>query len=44
LDPAETEANIAWTRATFALFTPYFADRWLNYFSNDDGADAIRAA
>jgi FAD/FMN-containing dehydrogenase len=40
-----TEANIAWTRATFALFTPYFADRrWLNYVSDDDGADAIRAA
>jgi FAD/FMN-containing dehydrogenase len=45
LDPAETEANIAWTRATFDLFSPYFADRrWLNYFSDDDGADAVRAA
>jgi hypothetical protein len=40
-----TEANIAWTRATFDLFTPYFADRrWLNDFSDDEGADAIRAA
>jgi hypothetical protein len=45
LDPADTEANIAWTRATFDLCTPYFADRrWLNYFSDDDRADAVRAA
>jgi FAD/FMN-containing dehydrogenase len=45
LDPADTEANVAWTRATFDLFNPYFADRrWLNYFSDDDGADAVRAA
>jgi len=45
LDPAETEANVAWTRATFDLLKPYFAGRrWLNYFSDDDGADAIRAA
>jgi FAD/FMN-containing dehydrogenase len=44
-DPADTEANVAWTRATFDLFSPYFADRrWLNYFSDDDGADAVRAA
>jgi FAD/FMN-containing dehydrogenase len=45
LDPADTEANVAWTRATFDLFKPYFAGRrWLNYFSDDDGADAVRAA
>jgi FAD/FMN-containing dehydrogenase len=45
LDAADTEANIAWTRATFDLFSPYFAERrWLNYFSDDDGTDAIRAA
>ncbi len=45
LDPADTEANIAWTRATFDLFSPYFAERrWLNYFSDDDGTDAVRAA
>jgi len=45
LDPADTDANIGWTRATFDLFSPYFADRrWLNYFSDDDGADAVRAA
>jgi FAD/FMN-containing dehydrogenase len=45
LDPADTEANVAWTRATFDLFSPHFAERrWLNYFSDDDGADAVRAA
>jgi FAD/FMN-containing dehydrogenase len=45
LDAADTEANIAWTRATFDLFSPYFAERrWLNYFSDDDGTDAVRAA
>jgi FAD/FMN-containing dehydrogenase len=45
LDAADTEANIAWTRATFDLFSPYFAERrWLNYFSDDDGSDAVRAA
>jgi FAD/FMN-containing dehydrogenase len=45
LDPAETKANVAWTRATFDLFSPYLAERrWLNYFSDDDGTDAVRAA
>ncbi len=45
LDPAETEANVAWTRATFDLFKPYLAGRrWLNYFSDDDLVDAVRAA
>jgi FAD/FMN-containing dehydrogenase len=45
LDAADTEANIAWTRATFDLFSPHFAERrWLNYFSDDDGTDAVRAA
>jgi FAD/FMN-containing dehydrogenase len=45
LDAADSEANIAWTRATFDLFSPYFAERrWLNYFSDDDGTDAVRAA
>jgi FAD/FMN-containing dehydrogenase len=45
LDAADTEANVAWTRATFDLLSPYFSQRrWLNYFSDDDGADAVRAA
>jgi hypothetical protein len=45
LNPADTDANIAWTQATFDALSPYFANRrWLNYFSNDDGADAVRVA
>ena len=45
LDPTDTEANVGWTRATFDLLSPHFAGRrWLNYFSDDDGADAVRAA
>jgi hypothetical protein len=45
LDPADTEANVAWTRTTFELFAPYFAGRrWLNYLSDDDLVDAVRAA
>lgn len=45
LDPAGTDANVEWTRGTFEACRPHFADRrWLNYFSDDDGADAIRAA
>jgi FAD/FMN-containing dehydrogenase len=45
LDPADTDANVAWTRATFDLASPYFAGRrWLNYLGDDDGLDAVRAA
>jgi FAD/FMN-containing dehydrogenase len=45
LDPADTDANVEWTKTTFEAFRPHFAERrWLNYFSDDDGADAIRAA
>jgi FAD/FMN-containing dehydrogenase len=45
LNPEDTEANVAWTRGTFDLCRPHFAGRrWLNYFSDDDGADAVRAA
>jgi hypothetical protein len=45
LEPAETEANRAWTRETFDLASPYFAGRrWLNYLADDDGRDAVRAA
>lgn len=45
LDPAETEANIEWTRETVEALKPYFAGRrWLNYLGDDDGEDAIRAA
>jgi FAD/FMN-containing dehydrogenase len=45
LDPADTQKNIAWTQETFAAFQPYVAGRrWLNYLSDDDADDAVRAA
>lgn len=44
-DPADTDANVAWTRETYEAFRPYLREgRWLNYLSDDDQADAIRAA
>jgi FAD/FMN-containing dehydrogenase len=45
-DPADTEANVAWTRETFAALGPHFgtARRWLNYLGDDQAEDAIRAA
>jgi FAD/FMN-containing dehydrogenase len=44
-DPADTEANIAWTRETFVALQPHFAGRrWLNYLGDDQADDAIRAA
>jgi FAD/FMN-containing dehydrogenase len=45
MDPADTEANIAWTRGTFAALRPHFGTgRWLNYLGDDQAEDAIRAA
>jgi FAD/FMN-containing dehydrogenase len=44
-DPADSEANIAWTRETFAALRPHMsAGRWLNYLGDDQADDAIRAA
>ena len=44
VDPADTEANIAWTKDTFAALSEHFSGgRWLNYLA-DDQDDAIRAA
>jgi FAD/FMN-containing dehydrogenase len=44
-DPADNEANIAWSRETFAALRPHFAaGRWLNYLGGDQAEDAIRAA
>ncbi len=42
LDPADTEANIAWTKDTFAALSEHFSGgRWLNYLGDDqDGAIA----
>ncbi len=45
VDPADTEANIAWTRETHAALAPHLTDRrWLNYLGDDQGTDAIRGA
>jgi len=44
-DPAHTEANIAWTRDTFAAMRAHFGSgRWLNYLGDDQPDDAVRAA
>ena len=44
-DQADTAANIAWTRDTFAAMRPHFGTgRWLNYLGDDQAEDAIRAA
>jgi FAD/FMN-containing dehydrogenase len=44
-DPADTEANITWSRETFAAMRPHFGTgRWLNYLGDDQAEDAIRAA
>ena len=44
-DPADSEANIAWSRDTFAALRPYLGNgRWLNYLGDDQADDAVRAA
>jgi FAD/FMN-containing dehydrogenase len=44
-DPADNEANVAWSRRTFAAMRPHFgAGRWLNYLGDDQAEEAIRAA
>jgi FAD/FMN-containing dehydrogenase len=44
-DTADSEANIAWSRETFAGMQPHFGTgRWLNYLGDDQAEDAIRAA
>lgn len=44
-DPAETEANIAWTRDTFAALRAHISmGRWLDYLGDDQTDEAIRAA
>ena len=45
LDPADSEANIAWTRETQAALAEHLTQRrWLNYLGDDQGGDAIRGA
>jgi len=44
-DPADSDANIAWTRETHAAVGPHLAERkWLNYLGDDQADDAIRGA
>jgi FAD/FMN-containing dehydrogenase len=44
-DPAATDENIAWTRATYAAMKPYRAQyRYVNYLDDDDVGEAVRAA
>ena len=44
-DPADTAANIAWTKATHAALKPELSERrWLNYLGDDQAEDAIRGA
>ena len=45
MDPADTEANVTWTRAIYDALRPYFREgRWLNYLGDDEPSDATRAA
>jgi len=45
VDPADTDANIAWTRDTHAAFAEHLTERrWLNYLGDDQGEDAVRGA
>ena len=44
-DPSATEANVDWTKATYAALRPHLTERrWLSYLGDDQGEDAIRAA
>jgi FAD/FMN-containing dehydrogenase len=44
-DPADTDANVSWTRDTHAAFAEHLSERrWLNYLGDDQGADAVRGA
>jgi FAD/FMN-containing dehydrogenase len=44
MEPADSEANIAWTKDTYAALSEHFGGgRWLNYLG-DDQDDAIRSA
>ena len=39
LDPADTDANVAWTRETFAAMGPHLSHRrYVNYLSADDNS------
>ena len=41
LDPAETAANVAWVRETYAALEPYMAPKnYVNYLADDEGGPA----
>jgi hypothetical protein len=47
MQPAETEANVAWTRSTYDAMAPHFAaGRYANYLNTDEVGDqkAVAAA
>jgi FAD/FMN-containing dehydrogenase len=45
LDPATTDANVAWTKGAFEAFQPFLASgRWLNYLGADETPDAVQGA
>jgi FAD/FMN-containing dehydrogenase len=44
-DPADTEANVGWTRETYNALAAHLAGRrYVNYLDDDDRDDAVRAA
>jgi FAD/FMN-containing dehydrogenase len=44
-DPTTTDANVAWTRDTYAAITGSLAARrYVNYLGDDETIDAVRAA
>jgi FAD/FMN-containing dehydrogenase len=44
-DPFRTDANVAWSRETYAAMRPHFGSgRWLSYLGDDQAEHAIRAA
>ena len=45
VDPADTDKNVRWTRATHAALSEHLVERrWLNYLGPDQGVDAVRGA
>jgi FAD/FMN-containing dehydrogenase len=45
MDPSQNDANVRWTRESYAALEPFFLDRrYVNYLSEDDLADAASAA
>lgn len=44
-DPADTEANVRWTRETYGALSPHLTERrYVNYLDDDDREDAVRSA